>query len=126
MNKIVVCIWVSVAMFPFGALAQPRETPETAGACIQASQTTVLPQSLTVVLEPIMQWASPTCQSCRNGCVDARVKCKQGACRSNGGTTDNPNVCNAPKNTKGFSDALKACEDQERSCLDRCNAGACK
>ena len=74
---------------------------------------------------PDPQFASSTCQKCRDDCTTKRESCKTRACQSNGGQ-DSGQQCKEPKNYQGFIDALKACEAQEQQCLDLCNKGACK
>jgi hypothetical protein len=67
------------------------------------------------------QIASPQCAACRNSCVDRRVACKSYVCRANGGQDSGPQACSGPKNYTAYVQGLKACEDQESVCWDRCS-----
>jgi hypothetical protein len=71
------------------------------------------------------QFADTACKACKDNCVSARERCGNEACTTNGGQNQGAE-CKDVKNQEGFVDALKACEDQEKACWNRCDASACK
>jgi len=70
--------------------------------------------------------ADSLCQTCRNTCASSRDNCKAQACKSNGGQSKGAQICDGVKNQKGYLEALKACEDQEKACWNRCDTSECK
>lgn len=73
--------------------------------------------------------ASPGCQACRNSCVNHREQCKSLACSHAGGknkgvqcdTGGNPGW-----NQQRFENELKACTENEKTCWNQCEGGACR
>lgn len=102
------------------------------GSCLITSSTMVKaedapPASWNAATAGIgLQLATEGCKACRQRCADSRDQCKASACTRSGGKPHGAQACDGVTNEKVYIDGLKACEAQERTCWNQCQAGACR
>ena len=74
-----------------------------------------------------LQLASAVCVACRDSCWRTYETCGKNACAGAGGS-DAGQACRnvQPNKNQQFADGMKACAANRDSCLNTCQAGACK
>lgn len=80
-----------------------------------------------LVMTEALQLASATCIACRDSCWHAFETCGKNVCTGAGGSDAGQGCRNVqPDKNQQYADGLKACAASRDSCLNTCQAGACK
>ena len=73
------------------------------------------------------QSASAVCIACRDSCWHGYETCGKNVCTGAGGSDAGQGCRNVqPNKNQQFADGMKACAASRDSCLNTCQAGACK